>query len=80
MGYEVLTTGQVHIHRGGIDAEEIKAIRQGAWTYEQIMEWVNEMDIKVKEIYDSKTYVCPEHPDEAAIERLMMDIILEAVF
>lgn len=80
MGYEVLTTGQVHIHRGGIDAEEIKAIRQGAWTYEQIMEWVYEMDIKVKEIYDSKTYVCPENPDEAAIERLMMDIILEAVF
>lgn len=80
MGYEVLTTGQVHVYRGGIDAEEILQIRQGAWSYDRVLEWVDSMESMVKEIYQTEKFVCPKEPDNDAIETLLMDIIREAVF
>lgn len=34
---EILEFGQVHVKR--MDAEEILAVRNGAWTYDQLIEW-----------------------------------------
>ena len=37
MGIEILTTGDLQVWRH--DADELLAIRNGAWTYEQLIAW-----------------------------------------
>ena len=52
MGYEILTTGQVIVKRP--DAEELLAIKNGAWTYERVLEYSNEMKAKLDGVYDQQ--------------------------
>lgn len=75
MGVEILTTGQVNVDRRGIDAEELVAIRNGAWTYEQIEEYAREMDAKLTDIYDQGLYVIPHSPDYEGINKLLTGIL-----
>lgn len=49
MGYEILTTGQVIVKRP--DAEELLAIKNGAWTYEKVMEYKDEVESKLEAEY-----------------------------
>lgn len=42
MGAEVLQTGELNVYRP--DAVELLSIRNGAWTYEQIVKYAEEMD------------------------------------
>jgi hypothetical protein len=51
MGYEILTTGKVNVNRQGIDADEIKAIKAGAWSFDKVMEFKAEMETKLTEEY-----------------------------
>lgn len=39
MAEEVLTDGQLHVWRGDRDADELRAIRAGAWPWEQVEAW-----------------------------------------
>lgn len=53
MGYEILTQGKVIVKRP--DREEILAIKNGAWSYEQVMEFAQNMQKKLDESYKTTT-------------------------
>jgi hypothetical protein len=73
LGEEILETGQVNVDRTHIDAEELKAIRDGAWPYEKIEEYAQEKDQHFNELYQSTTL--PKRADLEAIEKLCINII-----
>ena len=67
---EVLTTGQVLVKRP--DAEELLAIRGGAWSYERLIEWAEFEDTDLQEV--AKTSVLPKHPDMNSLDKLCQEI------
>jgi hypothetical protein len=73
-GYEILTTGDLLVRRP--DAEELKSIRQGAWSYEKIIAYADEMIIKVQEL---KEFAVPEQPDVKFINDLLIATTREAL-
>lgn len=50
---EILETGKVNVDRTGIDAEELKEIRAGAWEYEKLEEYAKRMDDEAGELYNT---------------------------
>lgn len=73
MGREIMETGKVNVWRE--DAEEIRSIRNGAWTYEHLIEWAEKEDALLDQIYKSKSYKIPHSPDTNAIEKLCIKLI-----
>lgn len=71
MGVEALTEGVIHVKRD--DAEELLSIRNGAWTYEEIVEYAEEMDRKVREELYAKTSL-PKKADIKLAAKLVMDV------
>lgn len=60
MGEEILTEGVVNVNRP--DSEELLDIRNGAWTYEEIVEYAEYTDKHIREVlYKSSTL--PKAPD-----------------
>lgn len=51
MGYEILSTGDVIVNRTGIDADELLAIKNGAWSYDKVMEFKSTMESKLEVEY-----------------------------
>ena len=49
MGYEILTEGKVIVKRP--DAEELLLIKNGGWTYEQVMEYRDHLQTKLDAAY-----------------------------
>ena len=68
---EVLATGRVLVRRP--DAEELLTIRNGAWPYEQLVEWAERQDQEMDELV--KTSPLPHAPDRVALDRLCRDIV-----
>lgn len=71
MGAEALTTGQLIVRRP--DAEELLSIRNGAWTYEQVVEYAEMMDNDVRTILYPKTSL-PKKPDVKLAAQLVLDV------
>jgi len=65
---EILEYGFVNVDRTGIDAEELKEIREGAWKYEKLEAYAQEMDDKASELY--KTSPLRRTPDINKIKNL----------
>ena len=76
MGREVLETGELHVWRGGRDADELLAIRDGQWSYEQLVEWAEEQDAAIKGI---SCLALPEKPDREAIDSLCVNLVERAI-
>lgn len=72
MGLEILETGEVLVKRP--DAAELLAIRNGAWSYERLIEWASAQMEKVKEASDTSDL--PKQPDRKLINELCIDIIV----
>ncbi len=70
MGLEILETGKVIVRRP--DAAELLAIRNGAWTYEQVEAYAKEMDLKLNEAY--KVTTLPKVVDYEKINDLYLTI------
>jgi hypothetical protein len=71
MGAEALETGIIHVKRP--DAVELLAIRNGEWSYEQIVSYAEMMDKRVREdLY--QTTSLPKRPDLAFAAELLMQI------
>jgi predicted nucleotidyltransferase len=66
MGYEIITTGKVIVKRP--DREEILAIKNGAWSYEKVMEYAKEMQKKLDESYNVTTL--PKSVDYVGLNEL----------
>lgn len=73
MGYEILTDKKVIVKRP--DRDELLSIKRGAWTYEKVMEYAEEMQKRLDESY--KTTTLPKTVDYVRINRLYNEIVLE---
>lgn len=71
MGAEALETGVLNVKRP--DAEELLAIRNGAWTYEEVVEYAEHMDNYVREVLYPNT-VLPKKPDIKLAAQLIIDV------
>lgn len=84
MGKEILLTGRVHVWRGPepggpSDADELKAIRSGAWSYDQLIEWADAENASMDRILVEGRAVVPAGPDRAAIDRLCVQLVSEGL-
>ncbi|HET9960359.1 MAG TPA: nucleotidyltransferase domain-containing protein [Polyangiaceae bacterium] len=75
MAREILETGRVIVRRP--DAEELLSIRNGAWSYERIVDWAEQEDAALQEVAAKSTL--PKAPDVEAIDRLCVELIGEAI-
>lgn len=71
MGAEFLATGRLQVYRTA-DAEELKAIKRGAWTLEQVKAEAERLFQVVEEARARSPL--PERPDAAAANRLLTRI------
>ncbi len=73
MGLELAETGEMHVDRTGIDAEEIKAIKRGEWTLAQIEREAEKGLARLREVEESSKLAA--EPNTAVIEPLVMRTI-----
>ena len=70
---ELLCDGKLNVKRP--DAEELLAIKNGAWTYEQLLEYAEQQDEIIKGLYD--TCKLPRIPDMEVINNTVMELVFE---
>jgi len=75
MGEEILDGRGVIVNRRGVDADELKSILQGAWSYDELVAYADAMDAKLDALYETSTL--QHEPDHAAIENLLMGVFEE---
>lgn len=69
---EVLTTGKVIVKRP--DREELLAIRNGAWSYEQLIDFAESEDIELNTLYNT-TKILPKTPDREKLDNLCIELV-----
>jgi uncharacterized protein len=69
---EVLTTGKVIVKRP--DREELLTIRNGAWSYEKLIDFAETEEIALNELYNTST-VLPKVPDKDKLDRLAIELV-----
>ncbi|MCP5021470.1 MAG: hypothetical protein GY930_06810 [bacterium] len=78
MGLEIARTGECIVWREGHDGEELRAIRGGAWSYEELLEWSNTRSLELRQL-KRETMVVPARPDHEAIDALCMELVEQAL-
>jgi predicted nucleotidyltransferase len=71
MGYEVLTLGDLIVARP--DAAELLEIRAGQWSYEEVIQYADDMVSKIDSIPEEQMAV-PVTPDTNRISKTIIDI------
>lgn len=71
MGYEVLTTGELHIYRES-DAQDLLAIRRGAWPESHVRQYAEELFQTGHAAVE--TSPLPTTPDRAGVEHWLMEV------
>lgn len=71
MGKEILETGKVLVFRP--DREELLAIRNGAWSYDEIEEYAENMQDEIAEAANKSSL--PESPNRPFLDKLCAQII-----
>lgn len=71
MGLEILQTGELRVRRP--DAEELKAIRDGALTYDALMETATELQAKMEDAAGGSQLSVDV--DYARVDRLMFELV-----
>jgi predicted nucleotidyltransferase len=71
---EILTEGIVRVRRP--DAEELLSIRDGAWTYDQLIEWAKTQNTEMIEI--ARTSKLKKNADRKALDRLCRKLTAQA--
>ncbi|MCB9764017.1 MAG: nucleotidyltransferase domain-containing protein [Alphaproteobacteria bacterium] len=75
MGAEILETGRLQVRRP--DAEELLAIKRGAWTYDQLMAHADALEARVAQAAEASTL--PPNPDLDRLNRLCVEIVEEVL-
>jgi len=73
MAKEGLSKGQIFVDRTHIDAEELKEIRNGSWSYEQVEEYAIQQDKELNKLYLISNL--PKVPDREKISVLCMKLV-----
>lgn len=71
MGKEALETGEINVRRP--DAVELLSIRNGAWSYDEIVKYAEEMDNEVCNVL-YKTTSLPKVPDIKLAAKVILEI------
>ena len=74
MGLEIVQTGELRVRRP--DAEELNAIRDGALTYDELMETATVLQAKMEDAAGSSGL--PADVDYARVDRLMFGLVGDA--
>jgi predicted nucleotidyltransferase len=69
---EVLTTGKVIVKRP--DREELLSIRNGAWSYEKLIEFADSEEKSLNELYMTCN-VLPKTPDRELLDKLCIKLV-----
>ena len=76
MAKEILTTGKVIVRRP--DREELLSIRNGGWTYEQLIDFAEKQQQELDQLY--KTSTLPHSADKEKLEQLCINLIERSLF
>jgi predicted nucleotidyltransferase len=71
MGAELLQTGELKVKRP--DAAELLAIRHGAWTYEQMIEYAEYMDNEIRNVWYKQSPL-PKTPNIKLAAKVLMEV------
>jgi predicted nucleotidyltransferase len=71
MAIEILRDGKVVVKRP--DAEELLAIRNGAWTFDVLMEWATKTEVELKTHYE--TSALPREPDRRHLDGVLTGVV-----
>jgi predicted nucleotidyltransferase len=69
---ELLETGKMNVKRP--DAEELIYIRNGGWSYEQVMDYTQNMEKEINKLY-LKSNILPESPNYDLLEKICIHTI-----
>jgi predicted nucleotidyltransferase len=73
---ELLTTGELLVERP--DREEILAIKNGAWTYEYLLQWADDQEREIEELATNTTL--SHEPNRKAIDALCIEIVEQYIY
>lgn len=79
MGREILETGEVHVWRGDRDADELRAIKDGAWSYDQLVDWSDQQMKALAALDRSGAIAVPKRCGRERVDGLVVSLIAEAV-
>ena len=68
---QILTTGDLDLQR---NRERLKAIRRGEWNKEKIIQFFEDEEKRLEEVYHKSTVV-PDIPNEEGVKRLLMQCL-----
>ncbi len=75
MGVEYLKEGKLTVDRTGVDADELKEIKTGKWTLEQVKEEARFWEHQLGHAFENTTL--PNKPDFEGVNQLCTEIIKE---
>lgn len=75
---EILLHGHVYVDRSELDAQELLEIKNGLWTYDELITWAEKMDERMNELYQHSEL--QREPDRIAIDNLCQELIEEFLF
>ncbi len=73
MGIEYLRTGTMRVNRAGVDADELLAIKKGAWSMDRVVREAQALFREAKEAERSSRL--PDEPDREGAEALLVQIL-----
>lgn len=76
-GLELVRTGELRVWREGAELDQLKAIRAGEWTYEQLIEHTDRLLAELDEAV--ATSPLPKAPDRVALDQLCQELVGEAL-
>lgn len=68
---EALSTGEINVFRP--DAKELLEIRNGSWTFDEMMQYWKDMENEIREVH-YKNSVLPSKPNIKLASKVLMDI------
>ncbi len=75
MALEILATGTVPVRR--LDAEELLAIRDGAWTFDQLEAEAEDLSLRIEAA--AATSALPAQPDGPALDALCLGLLSDVL-
>lgn len=72
MGKQILTEGKLDVRRP--DADELLAIRKGAWSYDELIEQAESLKTELDAVYENKNYVVPFGPPKLEISDFCIEL------
>lgn len=75
MAKEILTTGEVQVVRK--DAEDLRKVREGQWSYDDLIKWATDCDSELEEYYKSGKSPLPHSSDLEVLNTIYEQVTRE---